>query len=116
MSGLSGVVQWEQIATILAATAFVAGLLGAVFRWVYQDNLQMRAEIQRVGAEARDGVAKLREDVAIKYITTETHSVVARTVEKAIDDLKIENRDAIDRMSDRIDKALLTVAESLRAR
>lgn len=106
--------QWEQIATILAAVVFVSGILWAVFRWVYTDSNNTRTEINRVAAESRESIAKLREDVATRYITVETHSVVARTVEKAIDDLKTENREAIDRMSDRIDTALLAVAASLK--
>lgn len=115
MAGLSGGVQWEQIVTIIASVVFVSGVLFAVFRWVYTDSNNTRSEINRVAAEARDAVAKLREDVATRYITVETHSVVARTVEKAIDDLKVENREAIDRMTDRIDTALLAVASSLKA-
>lgn len=115
MAGLSGGVQWEQIVTVISAVVFVSGVLFAVFRWVYTDSNNTRYEINKVASEARDAIAKLREDVATRYITVETHSVVARTVEKAIDDLKVENREAIDRMTDRIDTALLAVASSLKA-
>lgn len=114
MTGLSGGVQWEQVVTIISATVFVGGVLFAVFRWVYTDSNNTRSEINKVASESRDSIARLREDVATRYITVETHSVVARTVEKAIDDLKTENREAIDRMSDRIDTALLAVAASLK--
>lgn len=114
MAGLSGGVQWEQVVTILAAAVFVGGILVAVFKWVYNDSNNTRSEINKVASESRDSIARLREDVATRYITVETHSVVARTVEKAIDDLKTENREAIDRMTERIDTALLAVASSLK--
>lgn len=114
MAGLSGGVQWEQIVTIIGAVIFVSGVLFAIFRWVYTDSNNTRSEINKVASEARDAIAKLREDVATRYITVETHSIVARTVEKAIDDLKTENREAIDRMTERIDTALLAVAASLK--
>lgn len=116
MTGLSGGVQWEQIGTLIGGIIFVSGVLITLFRCVYNDSNNTRSEIHKVASEARDGIAKLREDVATRYMTVETHSVVARTVEKAIDDLKIENREAIDRMSERIDTALLAVASSLKSR
>lgn len=129
MNALSGVATWEQILPIITACIIVAGAVWALFNWVYRDSNNTRAEIQRVAAganekidraanEHREAIARLREDISERYVSVETHSIVAKTIEKAIDELKGENRRAIDHMADRVDSSIveLTKAVAMMAR
>lgn len=135
MGGLSGSVTWEQVWPIAAAGAMVASVLYALFRWVYTDSNNTRREIQAVATsttreiqaaakESREAIIKVREDIAMRYVSAETHKTVADTIEKAITNLRDENRHAIENLRDenrralehlgeRIDKTMIEASKSI---
>lgn len=98
-----GNVDWPTLILLVTFAAFVGGVLWAVFNWIYRDNNSMR-----------DRIDKLQDKVAENYVTTEVHRMSMEMIEKSIggirssiDELKTENRAAVDRLTDTF-KALIT--------
>ena len=90
------------------------GIILSMVRWVYADSNNTRAEISRIAGELRENMSRVREDIASKYVTTETHALVTKVVERAIEDLKTENRNALNALADRIDTALIALTTALK--
>lgn len=113
---MSGTISWEQILPAITAVVFIGGVLWAIFNWIYKDSNHTRTRIDQVSSENREAIARLREDVAVRYVSNETHSIVANTVQRAIDELKAENRESIARMGERIDNSILHLSKVLSGR
>lgn len=111
---MTGAVSWEFLTMLVGAVIVSGGIILSMVRWIYNDSNNTRTEIYRVSADLTDKLSRVREDIANKYVTAETHNLVTTTFEKAIDDLKAENRKAIENLADRIDHTLLAVAATLK--
>ena len=113
-SKMTGPVDWPTLILIVGAIVISGGIILSMVRWVYADSNNTRAEISRVASELRDNMSRVREDIANRYVSVETHSLVTKTVERAIEDLKTENRNALNALADRIDTALIALTTALK--
>ena len=111
---MTGPVDWPTLILIVGAIVISGGIILSMVRWVYADSNNTRAEISRVASELRDNMSRVREDIANRYVSIETHSLVTKTVERAIEDLKTENRNALSNLADRIDTALIALTMALK--
>lgn len=122
---MTGPVSWEMLTLVVGSSSITVGIILALVKWIYDDSSNRRTEITKLAidfakrdAEAREDftnkLAIIREDIATKYVTTETHAIINKTLERAIDDLKSENRTAIDKLGDRIDHTLIALTEALK--
>lgn len=111
---MNGPVSWEMLSIVVGAVVVAGGIIIALAKWVYNDSNTRRAEVMQLAMDFANKIASVREDIAIKYVTVETHALISKTLEKAIEDLKVENRSALDKLGDRIDHTLIALTEALK--
>lgn len=99
---MTGPVDWQiaifVVGTMLTSIMVSGGVLWAVFNWVYRDNNAMR-----------DRITDLAKEVSRTFVSVETHRLTVTMIEKSIegirssiDELKADNRAALDRLSETV--------------